>query len=50
MVPKSGWPVFGHTAVNSGQVWTMVYSRPGWRLGKVSMSAISRHLNARARV
>jgi hypothetical protein len=41
MVPKSGCPVLGQTAVNSGQVWTMVYSRPGWRLGKVSMSAIS---------
>src|SRR3954462_12369703 len=34
--PKSGWPVFGHTLVNSGQTISMVNSRPGRGFGNVS--------------
>src|SRR3954452_1659152 len=36
MVPKSGWPVLGQTAVNSGQVISISYSRSGNWFGKVS--------------
>jgi hypothetical protein len=36
MVPKSGWPVFGHTLVNSGQTISTVNSRPGRGFGNVS--------------
>ena len=35
--PKSGRPVFGHTDVNSGQVMTISYSRPGRGFGNVSI-------------
>src|SRR4051795_9645103 len=36
IVPKSGWPVLGQTAVNSGQVISISYSRSGNWFGKVS--------------
>src|SRR5207247_1325861 len=36
IVPKSGWPVFGQTLVNSGHTMSMVKSRPGRGFGKVS--------------
>src|SRR5260370_30041037 len=39
MVPKSGCPVFGHKLVNSGQTISIVYSRPGNWLAKVSSSS-----------
>src|SRR6266568_321496 len=35
--PKSGRPVFGHTEVNSGQLFAMRYSRSGRGLGNVSI-------------
>src|SRR5688572_12536722 len=37
MAPKSGCPVLGQRLVNSGQTISMVYSRPGLGLGKVSI-------------
>src|SRR3982751_2601827 len=39
IVPKSGWPVLGQTAVNSGQVISISYSRSGNWFGKVSNGA-----------
>ena len=36
MVPKSGWPVLGQTAVNSGHVISISYSRSGNWFGNVS--------------
>ena len=36
IVPKSGWPVLGQTAVNSGQVISISYSRSGNWFGNVS--------------
>src|SRR5215468_8319212 len=44
IVPKSGWPVFGQTAVNSGQVISISYSRSGNWFGKVSGVGIGRLL------
>src|SRR4051812_32234244 len=35
IVPKSGWPVMGQTAVNSGQVISISYSRLGNWFGNV---------------
>src|SRR4051794_28178630 len=40
IVPKSGWPVLGQTAVNSGQVISISYSRSGNWFGNVSSVAI----------
>src|SRR5947208_14596425 len=42
IVPKSGWPVFGQSAVNSGQEISISYSRSGNSLGKVSSGGIGR--------
>src|SRR3954451_10130549 len=39
IVPKSGCPVLGQTAVNSGQVISISYSRFGNWLGNVSTAA-----------
>ncbi len=36
IVAKSGWPVLGQTAVNSGQVISISYSRSGNWFGNVS--------------
>src|SRR5262245_36569714 len=36
MVPKSGWPVTGHSAVYSGHSWRITYSRRGLGLAKVT--------------
>src|SRR5436190_10554833 len=36
MVPKSGCPVTGHTAVYSGHTCRITYSRPGFGFGNVS--------------
>src|SRR4051794_894430 len=44
IVPKSGWPVLGQTAVNSGQVISISYSRSGNWFGNVSSVAIGRLL------
>src|SRR4029450_1771482 len=33
MVAKSGWPVIGHTHVNSGTTWSTSYSRSAWGFG-----------------
>src|SRR5690242_19215758 len=47
IVPKSGWPVLGQTAVNSGQVISISYSRSGNWFGNVSSVAIVRLLPLR---